>query len=486
MSSFVLNGSAASANYMQSQLPYHLPEYYQQTNPNQLIPANHTPLDYAQAVSAAHFPYGYSNNGHSFQPANQQLNLQLPTSNNLHPSLHNQPPPPQIGKTAGLTAAHPSNGQSPSAAAVAAVANQQLSVNLPPTTSTTASTVQNHLSSILPHATNSHRCPQNSRYQNLFNSSNGAQSAGPTNSPINHHQPNYHNADLLTTVNANGSYSGSTTPLNGASVLNSPANHNSSALLSEAEGRINNLPNNYPYNPFNSTEFNRHLSSYNGSPLLGSGSTNSPPNFAAAQKTANDQFLSSIQSGQNSHLNNLNNHLANQHLNNLANHNGSYTSPLAALSNAVNNGSFIPTSAPFQCKTEPTPDSPPESTSSNSLHSMNGIQNGHQLTNSLTNGNSIHHHDYKSTINPGQTFHHPSLVGAHQLHSSTNDSCSMMSIDNNNSQNTFSSSNQKAHIYPWMKKNSQVNAGKFVLCFEHFENCFIFSKIFFVKIQNRL
>lgn len=467
MSSFVLNGSAASANYMQAQLPYHLPEYYPHSNPNQLIPANHTPLDYAQAVSAVNFPYGYSNSSHSFQPAAQQLNSQLPTSNNLHPSLHNLPP--QIGKNGGL-AAHPTNNvQSSSAAA----ANQQLSVipPPPPTTSTTASTVQNHLSSsVLPPAAGSHYGSQHSRYQHLFNSSNNAQSAGSTGSPINHHQPNYHNSDLLTTVNSNtnGSttYSAATTPLNGASVLNSPANHSCSALLSETESLANNLPNSYPYNPFSSTEFNRHLSSYNNSPLLGNSSTNSSPSFVAAHKTANDQFLSSIQSGQNSHLSNLNNHLANQHLNNLnnlANHNGSYTSPLAALSNAVNNSSFIPTSAPFQCKIEPTPDSPPESTSSNSLHSMNGAQNGHPLANSLTNGNSIHPHDYKSTLNPSQTFHHPSLMGAHQLHSSTNDSCSMMSMDNNSSQNTFStSSNPKAHIYPWMKKNSQVNAGKLI------------------------
>ena len=430
MSSFVLNGSAASANYMQAQLPYHLPEYYPQSNPNQLMPANHTPLDYAQAVSAVNFPYGYSNNSHSFQPGAQQLNSQLPTSNNLHPSLHNIPPP-----TIGKAAAHPPNGQSPSAA------NQQLSVNLPPTASTTASTVQNHLSSILPPATSSQRCAPHSRYQHLFNSSNNPQSAGPTPSPISHHQPNYHNSDLLTTVNSNGSaaYSGATKPLNGGPVLNGPTNHNSSALISEAEGLPNNLPNNYSYNPFNSSEFNRHLTSYN-SPLLGGGSTNSSPSFAVAHKTTNDQFLSSIQSGQNSHLNNLNNHLANQHLNNLnnlTNHNGAYTSPLAALSNAVNNSSFIPTSAPFQCKIEPTPDSPPESTSSNSLHSMNGAQNGHQLTNSLTNGNSMHPHDYKSNMNPGQTFHHPSLMGSNQLHSSTNDSCSMMSIDNNSSQNTF-------------------------------------------------
>lgn len=471
MSSFVLNGSAASANYMQAQLPYHLPEYYQQSGANQLIPANHTPLDYA-AVSAVNFPYGYanSNNNHSFHQAAQQLSSQLPTSNNLHPSLHNIPPSISA-KTTGL-AAHPPNGQSSSGAAT----NQQLSVNLPPTTVSTSaqSTVQNHLSTVLPPATNSHHYTQHPRYQHLINSSSSGQPAATTNSPINHHQPNYHNSDLLTTVSSNGSssgYTGATTPLNGASVLNSPANHNSSTLLNEAESLANNLPNNYPYNPFNSTEFNRHLSSYNGSPLLGSGSANSSPSFvaAAAHKTANDQFLSSIQSGQNSHLNNLNNHLANQHLNNLnnlANHNASYTSPLAALSNAVNNSSFIPSSAPFQCKIEPTPDSPPESTSSNSLHSMNGAPNGHQL--SLTNGNSLHHNDYRP-INPGQSLHHPSLIGAHQLTSSTNDSCSMMSIDNNSSQNTFSSSNPKAtHIYPWMKKNSQVNAGKFRLSVMHY------------------
>ena len=464
MSSFVLNGSAASANYMQAQLPYHLQEYYpHQSTPNQLIPgANHTPLDYA-AVSAVNFPYGYanSNQNHSFHQAAQQLSSQLPSSNNLHPSLHNLPP--SVGaKTAANLAAHPANGQSSSGAA----ANQQLPANLPPTTVSTSvqSSVQNHLSTVLPPVTNSHHYTQHPRYQHLINSSSGGQPAASTNSPINHHQPNYHNSDLLTTVSSNGSstgYSGTTTPLNGASVLNSPANHNSSSLLNEAESLTNNLPNNYPYNPFNSAEFNRHLSSYNGSPLLGgSGSTNSSPSFAAAaHKTANDQFLSSIQSGQNAHLNN---HLANQHLNNLnnlTNHNASYTSPLAALSNAVNNSSFIPTSAPFQCKIEPTPDSPPESTSSNSLHSMNGAPNGHQL--SLTNGSSLHHNDYRA-INAGQSLHHPSLIGAHQLTSSTNDSCSIMSIDNNSSQNTFSSSNQKAtHIYPWMKKNSQVNAGKF-------------------------
>lgn len=444
MSSFVLNGVSASANYMHSQLPYHSPDYYQQSNANQLIPPN-TTIDYAAA--AANFPYGYSNNHHSsFHSAQSNSNLH---PNNLHPQNGNIPP---ISIANSLT----HNGQSTTQSTI----NQQLSSSNLPSTTTSTTSVQNHLSSILPPSNSSYPYSQHHHRYLVGNST-----APTTNSStLNHQQSttNYHsNSDLLTTINSVNSSStyNAAASLNSASVLNSPLNHNA-AIESDnlSATAANNLPNNY-YNPFNSAEFNRHLSSYNNSPLLGNSSTNSSPGFSSISKTANNQFLSSIQSGQNAHLNHhLNNHLANQHLNNLTNHNGTYSSPLAALSNAVNNSSFLPTNAPFQCKIEPTPDSPPESTSSNSLNSITGTQNGHHLNNSLTNGNSMHH-DYRQTnINSGQLQNHPSIT-QQQLTLSTNDSCSMMSIDNNSSQNV-SSSNQKAHIYPWMKKNGQINPGK--------------------------
>lgn len=474
MSSFVLNGSAASANYMQPQLPYLPADYYhQQSQSNQLIAPNASMHSDHYAVSG--FPYGYPNN-HSFHAA-QQLNSQLP-STNPHSSLHNA-----SNSTPNSLVHSQTNGQS-STQSSQLTPQQQLSINsinsinninLQSTTTTSASIAQNHLSTILPPASSSYPYSQHQRYliggnRTNLESAQGSNSAA-TNTPPNQ-QPNYPhnvlhstaNSDLLTTVNSAAAAAAAAT--NAASsnfnanvnstITHSTTNLNGSVDSSStgANNLTNSLPNGY-YSPFSTTEFNRHLSSYNNSPLLGNSSTNSSPGFPART---------------NAHLN----HLANQHLNNLnnlTNHNGTYSSPLAALSNAVNNCSFVPASAPFHCKLENTPDSPPESTSSNSLHSINGqtTQNGTHLTsslNSLTNGNSIHH-DYtrQTNLNSTTQLHHPSMPNTAQLTSSANGSlingsCSMMSTDNNSSQN-MSSSNTKSFIYPWMKK-MQVNAGKSV------------------------